>query len=234
MRFWFWSMRQFGILLPFLDGNQLYFKTTMIYQALVLSHSPSCGEDQRCKMFHAPCQELPLSTDAFSPSHGQICCGSRSLYNSALGWSRTTSDFPHSLSPERNGFIQKTELSDSSGRGSLHCNCSSQLSQFDAFLKAQCLSKYIPRPKAQQYFVSLSYVFLDGKTMSKNIIWLNLGLNLTVFEEPGPVIQHFTCTLFIHDNHHGNNNFAVQTIFLPLPSDQSTQSIAFKAQYSSH
>ena len=33
--------------------------------------------------------------------------------------------------------------------------------------------------KAQQYFVSSSYMFLDKKTLLK--IWLNPGFNLTIF-----------------------------------------------------
>ena len=37
--------------------------------------------------------------------------------------------------------------------------------------------------KAQQYFVSFSYMFLYKRTLLK--IWLNPGLNLTSFEEPG-------------------------------------------------
>ena len=38
--------------------------------------------------------------------------------------------------------------------------------------------------KAQQYFVSSSYIFLDKKTLLK--IWLNPGLNLTIFRGTGP------------------------------------------------
>ena len=38
------------------------------------------------------------------------------------------------------------------------------------------------RVKTQQYFVSLSYMFLDKKTVLK--IWLSPG-----FEEPGPAVQ---------------------------------------------
>ena len=38
--------------------------------------------------------------------------------------------------------------------------------------------------KAQQHFVSSSCTFSDEKTLLK--IWLNPGLNLTSFEEPGP------------------------------------------------
>ena len=40
------------------------------------------------------------------------------------------------------------------------------------------------RVKAQQYFVSLSYIFLDKKNVPK--IWLNLGLDLTIFQGTGP------------------------------------------------
>ena len=36
------------------------------------------------------------------------------------------------------------------------------------------------RVKAQQYFVSLSCIFLDKKNVPK--IWLNLGLDLTIFQ----------------------------------------------------
>ena len=38
--------------------------------------------------------------------------------------------------------------------------------------------------KAQQSFVSSSYMFLDKKTVLK-VVWLNPGLNLTSFKEPG-------------------------------------------------
>ena len=38
--------------------------------------------------------------------------------------------------------------------------------------------------KAQQYFVTLSCIFLDEKTVLE--IWLNPGLNLTVFRGTGP------------------------------------------------
>ena len=37
---------------------------------------------------------------------------------------------------------------------------------------------------AQHYFVSLSYMFLDKKTVLK--IWLNLGLSLIIFRGTGP------------------------------------------------
>ena len=37
--------------------------------------------------------------------------------------------------------------------------------------------------KTQQYFVSSSYMFLDRKTLLK--IWLNSGLNLTIFRSRG-------------------------------------------------
>ena len=38
--------------------------------------------------------------------------------------------------------------------------------------------------KAQQYFVSSSCMFLDKETLHK--IWLNRGLNLTIFSGTGP------------------------------------------------
>ena len=38
--------------------------------------------------------------------------------------------------------------------------------------------------KAQRYFVSSSDMFLDKKTLLK--IWLNPGLNLTIFRGTGP------------------------------------------------
>ena len=38
--------------------------------------------------------------------------------------------------------------------------------------------------KAQEYFVSLSYMFLDKKTLLK--IWLYPALNLTIFRGTGP------------------------------------------------
>ena len=38
--------------------------------------------------------------------------------------------------------------------------------------------------KAQQYFVTSSCMFLDEKTMLE--IWLNPGLNLTIFRGTGP------------------------------------------------
>ena len=40
------------------------------------------------------------------------------------------------------------------------------------------------RVRAQQYFVSLSYMVVDKKTVLK--IWLNVGLNLTFFRGNGP------------------------------------------------
>ena len=49
------------------------------------------------------------------------------------------------------------------------------------------LSLLYLRVQAQQYFVSLSYMVVDKKTVLK--IWLNLGLNLTFLEEPGPVLN---------------------------------------------
>ena len=54
------------------------------------------------------------------------------------------------------------------------------------------------RGKTQHYFESLSYMFLDDKTLLK--IWLNLGLNLIIFRRTGPwylALDHlmsFTCT----------------------------------------
>ena len=41
--------------------------------------------------------------------------------------------------------------------------------------------------KTQKYFVSLSNMFLDKKTLLK--IWLNPGLNLTIFRGTGPRIS---------------------------------------------
>ena len=38
--------------------------------------------------------------------------------------------------------------------------------------------------KARQYFVSSSFMFLDKKTLLQ--IWLNPGLKLAIFREPGP------------------------------------------------
>ena len=38
--------------------------------------------------------------------------------------------------------------------------------------------------KAQQYFVTSSCMFLDDKTVLE--IWLNPGLNLTIFPGTGP------------------------------------------------
>ena len=38
--------------------------------------------------------------------------------------------------------------------------------------------------KAQRYFVTSSYMFLDEKTVLE--IWLNPGLNLTIFRGTGP------------------------------------------------
>ena len=46
------------------------------------------------------------------------------------------------------------------------------------------LSLLYLRVKAQQYFVSLSYMVVDNKSMLK--IWLNLGLNLTIIRGTGP------------------------------------------------
>ena len=40
------------------------------------------------------------------------------------------------------------------------------------------------RVETQQYFESLSYMFLDEKTLLK--IWFNLGLNLIIFPGTGP------------------------------------------------
>ena len=41
--------------------------------------------------------------------------------------------------------------------------------------------------KTQKYFVSSNNMFLDKKTLLK--IWLNLGLNLTIFRRTGPRIS---------------------------------------------
>ena len=49
------------------------------------------------------------------------------------------------------------------------------------------------RVKAQQYFVSLSYMFVDRKTVLK--MWLNLGLSLTIFRETGPWPESKTLSL---------------------------------------
>ena len=38
--------------------------------------------------------------------------------------------------------------------------------------------------KTQHHFVSSSYMFLDKKTLLR--IWINLGLNLTIFRGTGP------------------------------------------------
>ena len=46
------------------------------------------------------------------------------------------------------------------------------------------LSLLYLRVQAQQYFVSLSYMVVDKKTVLK--IWLDLGLNLTFFRGTGP------------------------------------------------
>ena len=56
------------------------------------------------------------------------------------------------------------------------------------------LSLLFLRVKVQQYFVSLSYMFLDMKTVLK--IWLNPGYKLTQlsFEEPGPGVHSPTCS----------------------------------------
>ena len=51
------------------------------------------------------------------------------------------------------------------------------------------------RVKAQQYFESLSYMFLDKKTMLK--IWLNPGLNLSSFNEPGPGVNKLIAKEFV-------------------------------------
>ena len=45
--------------------------------------------------------------------------------------------------------------------------------------------------KAQQCFVSSSNMFLDKKTLLK--IWLNPGLNLSVFRGTGPRAIRFDC-----------------------------------------
>ena len=46
------------------------------------------------------------------------------------------------------------------------------------------LSLLYLRVKAQQYFVSLSCLFLDRKIVLK--MWLNLGLSLIIFRGTGP------------------------------------------------
>ena len=46
------------------------------------------------------------------------------------------------------------------------------------------LSLLYLRVQAQQYFVTSSYMFLDEKTVLE--IWLNLGLNLTIFRGTRP------------------------------------------------
>ena len=46
------------------------------------------------------------------------------------------------------------------------------------------------RVKAQQYFVSLSYMFVDRKTVLK--MRLNLGLSLTIFRGTGPWLPGIT------------------------------------------
>ena len=46
------------------------------------------------------------------------------------------------------------------------------------------LSFLLSEVKAQQYFVSSRYMFLDKNTLLK--IWLNPGLNLTMFRGMGP------------------------------------------------
>ena len=59
------------------------------------------------------------------------------------------------------------------------------------------LSLLFLRVKVQQYFVSLSYMFLDLKTVLK--IWLNPGYNSTIFRRSRPrsslanlfKLQHF-------------------------------------------
>ena len=59
------------------------------------------------------------------------------------------------------------------------------------------LSLLFLRVKVQQYFVSLSYMFLDMKTVLK--IWLNAGYNSTIFRRTRPrsslanlfKLQHF-------------------------------------------
>ena len=46
--------------------------------------------------------------------------------------------------------------------------------------------------KAQQYFVTSSCMFLDEKTVLE--MWLNPGLNLTIFRRTGPRREN-TCRL---------------------------------------
>ena len=57
------------------------------------------------------------------------------------------------------------------------------------------LSLLYLRVKAQQYFESLSYMFLKKKTMLK--IWLNPGLNLSSFNEPGPGVNKLIAKEFV-------------------------------------
>ena len=47
-----------------------------------------------------------------------------------------------------------------------------------------CYHFFFSEVKAQQYFVSSSYMFLDKKTLLK--MWLNPGLNLTIFRGTEP------------------------------------------------
>ena len=48
-----------------------------------------------------------------------------------------------------------------------------------AYFRNFILSSLNLRVKTQQYFISLSDIFLDKKTLLE--IWLNPGLNLTIF-----------------------------------------------------
>ena len=57
------------------------------------------------------------------------------------------------------------------------------------------LSLLYLRVKAQQYFESLSYMFLKKKTMLK--IWLNPGLNLSSFNQPGPGVNRLIAKEFV-------------------------------------
>ena len=51
-----------------------------------------------------------------------------------------------------------------------------------------------PVLKARQYFVVSSCMFLDEKTVLGEI-WLNAGLNLTIFLEPGVLEFNFYISL---------------------------------------
>ena len=57
------------------------------------------------------------------------------------------------------------------------------------------LSFLIFEAKTQQYFVSSSCIFLDKKNLLK--IWLNPGLNLTIFRGTGPWIHKLKIKIYI-------------------------------------